>query len=240
MHLNKSKHDSSIASIGFTSDIYLSDLVRSPDLYLERCVQYINPQVISPRELSKIDQVRLEYTRMLLEYYLNGRTLFHLTVTYKRPRSDWNYPSSVINKFFTGLYVNRFLPYLLDTHHINKQSCRDVQPITVTFIDEHESFYTHRESQSHSLGERLHHHSILAVHNKNVDRLLSLLGENTFQRFSNKVMTSYLNECEPMRTLYASKMLHRYSDVLLFPDRVVTKNESNYQVSHTASISQVT
>jgi hypothetical protein len=67
---------------------------------------------------------------------------------------------------------------------------------------------------------RIHHHCNLSVHPETLERMESLVGEDTLVRyeFSPKFMTTDLKKCESMRLLYSSKMLRKYPDFLSFPD----------------------
>lgn len=174
------------------------------------------------------NQYRLGLTEMIhLKSIQEDRTLFHLTLTYK-PYQDRIYQESDVNKFFIKFYTQYLLPHLLGTRRI--QNKRELQPICLAFIDEHEMkpvkvsrlIDTGELRDCHEFPARLHHHAILAVHPSNVEVMQNLVGTNTLNsgEFSHKVMTSDLKECDAKRLLYASKMMKRYPDFLSFPDRM--------------------
>jgi hypothetical protein len=127
-----------------------------------------------------------------------------------------------------NLYLKKLLPYLFQTKHFNRQSLRNLQPIACVFADEHESKPVEQSDpirllpETYAFAARLHHHAIFAVHPDTQERFETLLGANTMRQFSKKVMTSDLREAEPMRVLYATKMLCKYEDFLTFPDRLVS------------------
>jgi hypothetical protein len=159
------------------------------------------------------DRIRLSLT----EYVYNlvqdqNRVLFHLTTTYK-PYQDRIYTQNDIDVFFKNFYVKYLLPQVLGTKNIHTVHMKSIQPITFTFTDEHlQSFH----------GDRLHHHSILCVHQDTLDFFRKLPEENpipTNLEHTKKICTSHIRECEPMRLLYSSKMLNRYPDYLTFPDK---------------------
>lgn len=178
------------------------------------------------------NQYRLGLTEMMyLKSIQEDRTLFHLTLTYK-PYQDRIYQESDANKFFIKFYTQHLLPHLLGTRQIQKK--RELQPICLAFIDEHEMqpvkvsrlVDTSQPRDCYEFPLRLHHHAILAVHPSNVEVMQNLVGTNTLNssEFSYKVMTSDLKECDAIRLLYASKMMKRYSDFLSFPDRMTSSH----------------
>jgi hypothetical protein len=188
---------------------------KSLEQYRQEWINYLSKTATDARSLSKNDQIRLALTEWMHSMkHQYGRILFHLTLTYK-PFEDRIYPEKIINDFFINFYVKHFLPYLLNTRNIHTNAKKSIQPITLVFVHEHES---NPKSGAHKFSELLHHHAILAVHPDTLDRMNELIGENTFanSKFSYKIMTSDLKECDAMRLLYASKVYKRY-DYLLFP-----------------------
>ena len=104
-----------------------------------------------------------------------------------------------------------------------RRKYRELQPICLAFLDEHESRVSSQTYlQTSRFSERLHHHAILAIHADTYDKMQSLIGENTLasNKFSTKVMSSHVRECDAMCLLYASKMYAKYPDFLSFPDRL--------------------
>lgn len=172
--------------------------------------------------LSRSDLNRLALTEMMyLKSLQENRTLFHVSLTYK-PFEDRIYRESDVNQFFTRFYLQHLLPYLLHTRRIQKH--RDLQPICLAFVDEHEMTPVF-VNDAVLFPERLHHHAILAVHADHVELMQDLVGTNTLNTgFSHKIMTSDVKECDAKRLLYASKMLQKYPDFLSFPDRMTSSH----------------
>jgi hypothetical protein len=111
----------------------------------------------------------------------------------------------------------------LNTKNFQRIKYREMQPICLAFLDEHESqVSTQKYLNTSRFSARLHHHAILAIHSDTLDRMQTLIGENTLasNKFSTKVMSSHVRECDAMCLLYASKMYAKYPDFLSFPDRL--------------------
>jgi hypothetical protein len=143
-------------------------------------------------------------------------------LTYK-PFADYSYSPKNTNDFFIHFYTKYFLPFLLNTKNVQRSKYRELQPICLAFLDEHESRVSSQTYlQSNRFSARLHHHAILAIHADTLDKMQSLIGENTLasNKFSTKVMSSHVRECDAMCLLYASKMYAKYPDFLSFPDRL--------------------
>ncbi len=191
--------------------------------YRLKCIQYLSRSASTPLELSKLDQIRLALSDMFRTYQNEYRILYHMTVTYFQP-DTYNHTNTGINRFFVNMYLKKLLPYLFESRHFNRQSFRHLQPIAYVFADEHESLpVLQSESirllpKSSAFAARLHHHAVLAVHPDTQERFETLLGDNTLRKFSRKIMTSNIKEAEPMRVLYATKMLWKYEDYLTFPN----------------------
>ncbi len=199
----------------------------SSNPYRLECIKYLSRYATTDQELSKLDQIRLSLSDMFQTYQNESRVLYHLTLTYFQP-SDYNHSLRSTNRFFVNLYLKKLLPYLFQSRHYNRQSLRNLQPIAYVFADEHESKPVEQSDpirllpKTYAFAARLHHHAILAIHPDTQERFETLLGTNTIRQFSKQVMTSDLREAEPMRVLYATKMLHKYEDFLTFPDRLMT------------------
>jgi len=182
-------------------------------------------------ELDDYQLPRINTQRFVLKDYMRNlevsenRVLIHMTTTYL-PYKKKTYRESDINTFFINFYVKKFLPYLLETPRYNKH--RLLQPITYTFIDEHESKSKLLKIDPitslpiYAFPSRLHHHSILAVHRDTLDRMNQLVGTNTINNnyFSKKIMTSDIQECDAYPLLYASKLMCKYPEFLMFPDKL--------------------
>lgn len=181
-------------------------------------IQSINQSATTPQELSSSDQKRYGLLQMMLKHQESGRSLFLLTLTYK-PFQNKIYSSQDVDQFFTRFYLHHFLPELLQTKHYNRSKFRPIQPITISFIDEHKPTVTKSRSNPDllELSSKLHHHAVLAVHPDTLERIQTLVGENTMQTgFSSKIMTTDLRPCDAGAVGYASKMFHRYPDFLTF------------------------
>ena len=173
------------------------------------------------KELSSNHKSRLEFTRFFQSHLMNGLKLFHLSVTYKTYEDKTIFPA-LTDTFFINFYLKAFLPCLMRTHKYHLSKNRLNQPICYAFLDEHESKpdLDHPEIK---FSERLHHHAIVAVNTIYLEHMRGLCGENTIpceSRFTKKVMTTHIRECEAMTTLYASKCFAKYPDFLSFPDRL--------------------
>ena len=171
---------------------------------------------------SQAQSHRLALVKLFHQYALEGRRLFHLTVTYKEYR-DTPYDQRICNQFFINFYLKSFLPSLLSTRNFHKASKRALQPICYAFIDEHESKPRVQKSKV-EFPTRLHHHALLAIHTKILDKFSLMIGTNTVPlrpKYASKVMTTHMRGCDPMTMLYASKRLRQYPDFLAFPDRLI-------------------
>jgi hypothetical protein len=170
-------------------------------------------------QLSSDHRIRLEFTRMFHQFEFYGASLFHMTITYKSYQG-YEYSPKNTNDFFVNFYLKDFLPNLLKTKNIHKR--RHVQPICYAFLDEHESV-PKKMTKDYMFPVRLHHHAILAVQYCVGLQMVRMLGENMIAfstKYSSKVMTTYLRECDPMVALYATKRLRKYPEYLVFPDRL--------------------
>ena len=217
-----------------------------PELYLrpartikelrQECINYLFEDP-SNKVLSKRQEEQIALTEYMLEQEQNNRTLFHMTITYK-PFSDRDYSEKDVNLFFKNFYIKRFLPYLMNTRNYATIAMKLIQPITFSFVDEHEQKPIDVEYFDSNLNNtravpvaplRLHHHAILAVHQATIDRMNSLIGLNTLANnvFSPKIMTSDLKQCEPLRLMYASKLLRTYPEFMSFPDKY-SRNRQKY------------
>lgn len=193
----------------------------------EQWIQYIQQSPTNRNPLSKTNLYRLALTDQVYKLYLNGRSLFHMTTTYK-PNADRTYTEKDINTFFINFYTKKFLPYLLNTKNYARPNKKSIQPIVYVFVDEHETNAVKRPvfnakkltiEDKYEFPTRLHHHAILALYPSTLDRMNVLEGTNTLNNanFSQIMMSSDVRECDAQCLLYASKMLHRYPDFMMFP-----------------------
>ncbi len=173
------------------------------------------------RSLSQVQSHRLALVKLFQQYALEGRRLFHLTVTYKEYQ-DTPYDQRICNEYFINFYLKSFLPSLLSTRNFHLPCKRALQPICYAFIDEHESKQKVRKSKV-EFPVRLHHHALLAVPEQTCERITTMIGTNVIPlrpKFASKVMTTHMRKCDPMIMLYASKRLRQYPVFLAFPDRL--------------------
>ncbi len=187
-------------------------------------LSYIAETATSINDLKPKDQYRIGLTQMMHYQQLSGRQLFHMTLTYK-PFKNYTYAPDIVNKFFINFYVKSFLPVLLQTRNIHTTYKKSIQPICLSFIDEHEMTPVSTDAGT-EFPLRLHHHAILAVHPDTMQRFTPLIGTNTLQRlaqinaskYNYKLMTSDIRECDAQRLLYASKCYSKYPEYLQFPN----------------------
>jgi hypothetical protein len=185
---------------------------------------YLSKTATNINDLNPNDQYRINLTQMMHYQQLSGRQLFHMTLTYK-PFQNYTYKPELVNKFFINFYVKSFLPVLLQTRNIHTTYKKSIQPICLSFIDEHEMTPVSTDTGT-EFPLRLHHHAIIAVHPDTMKRFTPLVGTNTLQnmskinesRYNYKVMTSDIRECDAQRLLYASKCYIKYPDYLQFPN----------------------
>lgn len=182
-----------------------------------KLIDYLNYKRLDKDSLLDSDNKRLYITNYFNELHKNeNRQLFHLTITYK-PYEDREYSADDVNTFFINFYTQYFLKELISKRYYTN-SCKRLQPVCFAFIDEH---LQDNLPQEHS---RLHHHAILAIHEDTLDSFKKFIGENTIptnRKQTFKICTSYINECDSMRTLYASKMYKKYEEnYLIFPDKL--------------------
>jgi hypothetical protein len=147
----------------------------------------------------------------------------YIYISLNKPFEDYSYSAKNTNDYFIHFYTKHFLPFLLKTKNIQRSKYRELQPICLAFLDEHESKVSSQTYlRTSRFSERLHHHAILVIHADTLEKMQSLIGENTLasNKFSTKVMSSHVRECDPMCLLYASKMYAKYPDFLSFPDRL--------------------
>ena len=203
------------------SQSFLSDSVKNNTA--SDWIQYLSRSATSIKDLSSSQQMRFHLAKFTQELeHQSNRHLFHLTLTYK-PFEDYSYSPKNTNDFFIHFYTKHFLPFLLNTKNFQRSKYREIQPICLAFLDEHESqVSTQKYLNTSRFSARLHHHAILAIHSDTLDRMQTLIGENTLasNKFSTKVMSSHVRECDAMCLLYASKMYAKYPDFLSFPDRL--------------------
>ena len=218
--MNKSLRTSSIENHQ-DSQYFLSDSVRLNTA--TDWIQYLSKSATSIKDLTNAQLMRFHLASYIHDIKnQSNRHLFHLTLTYK-PFADYSYSPKYTNDYFIHFYTKHFLPFLLNTKNVQRSKYRELQPICLAFLDEHESRVSSQTYlQTSRFSERLHHHAILAIHADTYDKMQSLIGENTLasNKFSNKVMSSHVRECDAMCLLYASKMYAKYPDFLSFPDRL--------------------
>lgn len=214
---------------------YVKNLCRLPKVLSQekkRWLKYITYHRKYKEIFTSTDHHRLALTEhMLKQKTEQGRTLFHLTLTYKNLNSTPGSPKR-INDCFINIYMRYLLKECMGTKNYHTVSKKALQPICYAFLDEHS--LKNNKSSNYSIGnnlnppQRLHHHAIIAVHPSQVTFFKSLCGTNTIprvDRFTGLICTSHMRECDAMCLLYASKKLKKYPDFLSFPDKFTrTKN----------------
>lgn len=215
---------------------YVKKLFKRPKVLSQekkKWLKYITYYRKDKNTLTTTDHHRLALTEYMFKKETEqGRTLFHLTLTYKNfynspPRSPKNTDDCFIN-----FYLRYLLKECMGTKNYHTVTKKALQPICYAFLDEH-SLKSKKSSyfsigNNLSLPELLHHHAIIAVHPSQVKFFKSLCGTNTIpqvDRFTGLICTSHMRECDAMCLLYASKQLKKYPDFLSFPDKFTrTKN----------------
>lgn len=171
-------------------------------------------------QLTPIEQQRLAWTQFMQDRVNEGRTLFHLVLTYKTFGGE-DHTEKQANENFINFYTKAFLPELIGTRNYNRPQHRAVQPICIAFLEEHASKPIEEMSSFGNFDcrfvDRLHHHAILAVHLDNVEVMRQLEKKDFIESSaSNHVMTYYKRDCEAQCLLYASKSMAKHSDYLMF------------------------
>jgi len=215
----------------------LKDSLKSRGLTIEQIGLYeltgsnLNRMGLSETDLRylHLDQHDLKRLSLAEHFYKleneQGYFLYHFTLTYKPTEHELK-PRNVDYRFIK-FYTQHLLTSLMGTRKYNYAKYRSKQPIAFAFIDEH------RKDKFTNVGDaaRLHHHVILAVHPATKAWFDDRVGENTFTAIQNEFgpyLTSDLKPCEPMRVLYASKMLETYPDFLSFPDKWKRSHEKPF------------
>jgi hypothetical protein len=172
-------------------------------------------QAALPTRNSFIQCTRDGYHEYLESLDPNEFTLFHLTTTYL-PYQDRTYTARDLNKFFINFYLKNLLPDLFHTRTWTKNKKMN-QPIVLSFLDEHQTKSVQVSTDAtgtpiYAHPIRLHHHSIIASRPATTEQFLAMCGDNTMLRYSPKMMSSNLVQCDANRVFYASKMLWMYPD----------------------------
>lgn len=146
-------------------------------------------------------------------------TLFHMTLTYL-PYQDRIYKESDLSKFFINYHLKTLLPKLFNTRTWTTTK-KLKQPIVLAFLDEHKqspviSNYSSDHQPIYSYPINLHHHCIVASRSFTTEFYQDHIGTNTLLKYSPKFMTTDLKSCDPDRVYYASKMLWKHPDYLIF------------------------
>ena len=119
------------------SQYFLSDSVRLNTA--TDWIQYLSKSATSIKDLSSSQLMRFHLASYINDIkHQSNRHLIHLTLTYK-PFADYSYSPKNTNDFFIYFYTKYFLPFLLNTKNIQRSKYRELQPICLAFLDEHES-----------------------------------------------------------------------------------------------------
>ncbi len=165
------------------------------------------------------ESIARNYQYYLLQLNPDEFTFFHLTTTYQ-PYQSRIYTAKDVNRFFINFYLKNLLPDLFLTRTWTRAK-KAKQPIVLAFLDEHQPHLvkdgTYPDgSPIYAPTARLHHHSIIASRPATTEKFRVMCGTNTMLRYSAKMMSSDLKECDPHRLGYASKMLWKYPEDYLF------------------------
>lgn len=204
-----------------------SNKVTVPADILQKWQKYLAKNT-APKDYSLSQKYRLALTEKMYDQEVEGRILFHMTITYK-PYGDRVYREQDVNNFFKNFYTKTFLPKLMGTRNYHTNHMKSIQPICYCFIDEHTmqsermlkvAIPTNPNDYIITFPIRLHHHAILAVHPETLKNMKRIEGENTLNGgdFTYKIMTSHIRQCEAQTLLYASKKLKQYPDFMSFPN----------------------
>ena len=229
----------------YQNNTKLSESLRVPQAsipadMMQNLQRYIDPN-ISPAMYSYSQKSQLALAEYFYKLEAEGRTLYHLSITYK-PYSGREYGVNDVNNFFKSFYTKKFLHYLMGTKNIHTNHMKSIQPICFCFIDEHRpkvvrtpkvAIPTYADDYTINFATPLHHHAILAVHPDIVNRMRLLEGKNKLNdgSFTHKIKSSDLRECEAKTVIYASKMLKQYPDYMTFPDSF-TRHRNKIKTSH--------
>jgi hypothetical protein len=175
--------------------------------------EYLTFNKKDKQTLSTVDAKRYQLAKFIEDYSTDNekRTLYHITITYKY--YNRGYTEDDVNIFFRNFYIKYLLPYLHKPHKYTTTRQRLVQPLCLSFIDEHtnphiiksmkpvdrirlamafENSIDYTAENNFNLNERklfiehpLHHHSIISVHPEQVQRMNKLLGTNTLVIYKN-------------------------------------------------------
>lgn len=193
-----------------TNSDYINYLCGRKNLYIDDEVSVLY------NDLNYVNKIRYAWAVQFERYEEMGYRLYHLTTTYKETEKR-SYSISDVFKFFENMYMRYFIKLLVGSHY-NKPTKKAMQPFVIAFIDEHECL-----DRAHCFADRFasryHVHAMIAAHPNTCTKLDSLLGENKLDysnRWCRNIMTCCLKKAEPMRVLYASKMLYKHSDYKLY------------------------
>lgn len=223
----------------FNINTIMNTKVTVPADILQNLKQYVAGDT-DPLLYSVVQKTKLALVEYFYKLQSAGRTLYHMSITYK-PFQGRVYTEKDVNTFYINFYTKKFLPHLMGTRNYHTNGMRLLQPITYCFVDEHEhkaGLMTVKNIQINNkrlpvtvFAVRLHHHAILAVDDYSRDKIESLVGVNTLSngKFTHKIMTSDIKQCDAQRVVYASKMLWKYPDFMSFPD---TFKKHRNRVSH--------
>ena len=194
------------------------------------CYQWINPTILDHAEFSIRDKERIAICQKFSNLQRLGRKLYFLTTTYL-PNKDYEHTTKGVDDIFKRFYTKKFLPWIQDTKYFHRTAYKKIQPITYTFRENHSpkkkanrvvSDQLNGSTIMYDFPVRLHHHSVIAVHEEHVPRIQTHLGDNTFanSRFSHQIMTSSLKEANLGAVLYSSKHWSSDREMMTFPDKL--------------------
>ena len=149
--------------------------------------QYSLSGSTDPEMLSQTDKHRLALAGMMYSLENEGRTLFHMTTTYKPIKDRSEASVKEVNVAYKAFYMRRFLPHLMGTDKYHKDKFKAIQPICFSFVDDGKHRAVLNSKGESVFPARLHHHSIVAIHPDTLDTMKQLEGVDTL--FENNLIT---------------------------------------------------
>jgi hypothetical protein len=150
------------------------------------------------------------------------RIMFHMTVTYKE--RDYVVKTESYNRDFTKFYCFRFLPHIMKTKKFTKLDMKLLQPITYSFLEQHESkpnvsYIESLNVREVTYAERQHHHAIIASTRHSLDVLNDLCNRQVKSIFNfPQIESIMIKKCDSLRLNYTTKdFKFNFEDYLNFP-----------------------
>lgn len=171
---------------------------------------------LSLDDLSLVDKLRYAWIDYYKELRGRGYGVYHLTITYNKLSSRALRKAEVVN-LFEEFYVRYFLKTVVGNNY-TRPSKEKKQPITVAFVDEHESIA--KGQLIDKFADRYHIHAVVAAHPDTIEVFEALLGDDTLKNpdsiHCGLIRTTHLNHAVEYCPAYASKKKFHYDDFLIF------------------------